>query len=547
MNDNSNLNVEADEEEGIATPNKPGAPGASGKPPQPKDVLDLYDKGFGLAVRATAEKNWPQWSASTLFMMLDLAYRSRARIPRLVPLVLGTGGIGKSSIVRFFANQKAKEEGRTHAVDWESLNEDQQLAACKDPSDYFFIIDKRPEELDQPEVLLGIPHLSKVAQHGTTVFAPPTWVKVLHHPKFSGIVFMDELNRCEKSTLNYLMKFVLDGKIGGSVVSKGCTLCAAGNWSADGTFGALATLDPAQLRRFGAGVLVIDPKEWELHAKKAGINRYIIDFAMIEPDENLFGKSVDLINGNVPINPAQLDEVSWIMNEICDVYKARRDENKPLPYGYPQDIIEALANALPSHAGTDWVNKFVQWLRTIRKFKWEEIIADAKAGKYKTKPGAKAPEEITGATKYSFIRYCSDKVKEDWHYAYLNKDAAEKRRVVVDLTDLLKNVDSDLLFFIITKLYEEVKEFNPDIIQAANEWGDLWTRGVALHASKTDPEFFKRLQAQMIKMAKQKDPEAEEKLKKTMADQEAARKAAGGATPPPAPTTLVQAPEQEQE
>lgn len=493
----------------------------------PKDVLDVYDTGeYNLAKRHSGDFNYVEWGSKNLFLVLDNAYTTKTP-----PLILGKAGIGKSSIVKLFGKEKAVEEGRQFA-DWDDLNDDEQEAAITDPSKYFFLIDKRPDELAIPEMLVGIPDVEWGKQKGYTRFTPPPWIRLIHNPKFKGLIFLDELNRSEGSTLNYLMKFTLDRVIGGRRVSPGAAIVAAGNWDAEGTFGALSKLDSAQLSRFNAGVLVLTALEWEKFAREAGINSYIVDYAMIAPEDSLFGKGIDLANGNLPVNPRQLEYASKAMNVVVDRYKQNLENGVPLPRGYSGDIYVDLATVMPARVGIDWVNGFLEWMKTIRAFNWAKIIQQAQAGYYFTKPGQKQPKELSGSAKWSFVRYIADKVVTTYVNSEVNKNPKEKEQLVQDLLKIFKGLDDDKLVFVITKIkegvFDSVPQDRPDRpIEQNRRWKDLINTtvpplGVNAAAQKQDPELFERLKAAFVAMAKQKDKNAEENLKREMEKQKGA-------------------------
>ena len=250
--------------------------------------------GAGVQPRAFAEKNFPQWSLKNLTYLLNQVYNDKNRSL----LVFGEAGIGKSSVMKQFAKQAAAKEGREYKNLTDIQGADRETI-IKDPSKYYVFVDLRAGELN-PEQAQGIPDVEYGRKTGYLKFLPPDWVKLVSNPDFSGMILLDELNRSDKSILNSLLQLTLDRIVSGHKISDKVMVVAAANMGASFQ---LDQLDNAQLRRFRAGVLVLQPEEWAAYARKYGINKYMIDYAMSNPQENLFGRGKE-VNEYIPINPA---------------------------------------------------------------------------------------------------------------------------------------------------------------------------------------------------------------------------------------------------
>jgi len=133
------------------------------------------------------------------------------RKARVVPLILGHHGIGKSAGVF----QYTQEEG-------------------------IGFIDQRFSLLE-PGDILGLADLSE----GKTNFLPPSWLPT----EGRGVLFLDEINRARKDVLNAIFQLVLDRKIGGYTLPPGWDVVTAANPPGDDYSGTIE-MDAALLSRF---------------------------------------------------------------------------------------------------------------------------------------------------------------------------------------------------------------------------------------------------------------------------------------------------------
>lgn len=435
---------------------------------------DIY-KRFGgsaskaeLLSRAAKDVNLPVWSMKNIMYLLNSAYNDKSRSF----LVLGAAGIGKSAVMKQFAQAAASRESRTY-VKFNSLAGLNRSEAIKDPSQYYVFLDLRAGELN-PEQVQGIPDVDYGKQHGYLRFLPPDWVKLVSNPKFSGMLFLDELNRSDKNILNSLLQLSLDREISGHTLSKNAMVCAAANWGAEFE-GNVQELDTAHMRRFKAGVLVLKPVEWEEYAMNMGISKYIIDFAMSNPSDNMFGKGKE-INKDIPINPASLEFASNSLKEVERQYHDHWTSNTPLPAGSTGDIYQDLSVALSGDLGEEWVNKFVEWLRIVHKFNWNDIVNKAKEGAFKTKS-----KEFGASEKFALTSYITDQTYSRWLKARENKNLAEKQKAIdtlnKQLATILTGVDNDQASMIakvikhqmLKDIPSDMDELDADLL-AAERW-----------------------------------------------------------------------------
>lgn len=453
--------------------------------------------GAGVQTRAFAEKNFPEWSLKNLTYLLNQVYNDKNRSL----LVFGEAGIGKSSVMRQFAKQAAAKENREYKNLTDIQAADRE-AIIKDPSKYYVFLDLRAGELN-PEQAQGIPDVEYGRKAGYLRFLPPDWVRLVSNPDFSGMILLDELNRSDKSILNSLLQLTLDRIVSGHKISDKTMVVAAANMGA--TFD-LQQLDNAQLRRFRAGVLVLQPEEWAAYARKSGINKYMIDYAMSNPQDNLFGKG-SAINEDIPINPASLEFASNAMNQVEANYHEHTEKGTPLPEGSSGNIYHDIRVSISGDVGDEYANKFLEWLEIVHAFDWAEIVQKAQAGEFKSTAKGK---QFDTSKKFALTRYITDEVLARFEKARTQQKENEKKKLSEQLYEelhtILQGVDREQLSFILKSLAHHIKDNPPagiDAVQAAENWQSLISP-IATKAKTSDPEFFKALQKITAEMKKVK-------------------------------------------
>jgi GTPase SAR1 family protein len=454
-------------------------------------------RGAGVQSRAFKEKNFPEWSLKNLTYLLNQVYNDKNRSL----LVFGEAGIGKSSVMKQFAKQAAAKEGRGYK-NLTDIQGDDRETIIKDPSKYYVFVDLRAGELN-PEQAQGIPDVEYGRKTGYLKFLPPDWVKLVSNPNFSGMILLDELNRSDKSILNSLLQLTLDRIVSGHKISDKVMVVAAANMGASFE---LQSLDNAQLRRFRAGVLVLQPEEWATYARQYGINKYMIDYAMSNPQENLFGRGKE-INEDIPINPASLEFASNAMKQVEADYHAHAEKGTPLPEGSSGSIYHDIRVAISGDVGDEYANKFLEWLEIVHAFDWAEIVQKAKAGEFKSTAGK---NQFDTSKKFALTRYLTDEVLSRFERARIHKDEAEKKKLSEILGDelhtILQGIDREQLSFVLKSLAHHIKDSPPagiDAVQAAANWNALITP-IAIKAKASDPDFFSNLQKITAEMKKVK-------------------------------------------
>jgi len=125
--------------------------------------------------------------------------------PKRAVLILGAPGIGKSQVIREFAEEEAKRLGKEF-VDY---SDDDYYDIIKEPDRYYVFVDFRLSECE-PSDLLGTPR-----DVGDAVtYKPLMWARAMSKAK-TGVLLLDELTnvasiRPDLASVAY--KLVLDRK-----------------------------------------------------------------------------------------------------------------------------------------------------------------------------------------------------------------------------------------------------------------------------------------------------------------------------------------------
>jgi len=172
---------------------------------------------------------------------LDLAYEMRLEnLEPITPHLIGPPGIGKSTIVRAWAEEKACGL-RKKFVDFDALAPQDVEVILGSPDEYYVFADKRLTSLD-PVDTSGIPRPVNGAKY--VMFLPLALAKLLS--ACAGVLLLDEfLNENRPNMIAASYKIVRDYKIGNIALNRFALVVAASN-SAEHS--SIATSIPKPLR-----------------------------------------------------------------------------------------------------------------------------------------------------------------------------------------------------------------------------------------------------------------------------------------------------------
>lgn len=151
---------------------------------------------------------------------------------KLSLFIAGTFGIGKSYVVADTSEEIGKSQSRT-PVNWNKLSYEQRNEVLANPEKYFVLIDIRLSEYDSTD-LRGLPDFYQ--DKSSIIWKSPFWTKALEHPKSAGILFFDEVNLAEQSTLKSCFKIFYDRQINEGSISPNWIVLSAGNLESDRSF-----------------------------------------------------------------------------------------------------------------------------------------------------------------------------------------------------------------------------------------------------------------------------------------------------------------------
>lgn len=470
------------------------------------EIYKRFGKTPSLTTRGIKELNWPAWSMKNLRYLIDRSYKELLRTEQFSTkkadsrpiLVVGEAGIGKSAIMKQTAIDIASREGR-ELVFFTNLNDESRYEYISNKSkldSVYFFLDLRANEL-APEQAQGLPDVVTGQKRGYLSFLPPDWVKLIANPHFSGIVLLDELTRATPDILAQLMRFTLDREIANYRISNRCLILAAANMASGGKFGQAIELDDAQIRRFRGGVLVLKPEEWVAYARAQGINSHIIDFARLNPDLNMFGRTgEEVVSQNIPINPASLEFASNFMKEVEQEYKDHLEKGTPLSPDSSGNLYEDIRIGISGDLGDKWVDEFMEYLQAIHLFDWGEFVEIGKGGQtLKTRSTKKDAKELSTGKKFALTNWASDEIVSRYERAREANNAADIEKIIEEVYYVLSGLDMENVATILKNIIVRIRDNPPkgvSAVQAMENWNHLMV-SIFNKAKTENPEFFKKL------------------------------------------------------
>ena len=443
-------------------------------------------------------KNIERWTAKALLQMLNTTYQQTKEGQKAAMLVLGGAGIGKSEIVQGFARSIARSEKREF-VHIDDLKNEAREAIMEDPSKYYVFLDLRAGQLN-PEMTSGVPRIDpEQMKKGYLKFMPPDWAYLISNNAFSGMVFLDELNRGQESVLNSLYQFVLDRIVSGRRIGSGCTIIGAANLGTSGEFSGTTTIDSALMSRFSVGVLVADADEWIEWAQSSGIDPNIIAFIKSNPGLNFYAKGEEIADHNIPTNPRNITaadrNLKFIQKAYRDAIKAAQNQGVtidnaediipflPLLPGSEEEgkprramsghVYQDMRVAIGARLGNRWSTAFIEFLETIDAFEWADIIEKTKKKVWLQKRDTKGAEELDTSKLWALTNYIHDNIASRYNRAVDAKpqDTKEMQTIAQELATIFGGIPKDNVIFLLKSLQSAVGHPRPDKPQGLDSKG----------------------------------------------------------------------------
>ena len=191
-------------------------------------------------------------------MKASLDYLFKAQI---TPFVWGHAGIGKSTVVKQYAETKGYKFFPFYLGTQSDLGDILGLAS--------FVKDKNGSEI-------------------ATTFATPLWLKDTieyceNNPKSGAIIFLDEFNRARRDILNGMFSLALDKTFHTLKLPENCHIIAAGNPPTDEYY-VTDVNETALMARFAHIKLEPSFNEWLTYAQEAKFEPTLISFLKEQPE-----------------------------------------------------------------------------------------------------------------------------------------------------------------------------------------------------------------------------------------------------------------------
>lgn len=191
-------------------------------------------------------------------MKASLDYLFNAQI---TPFIWGHAGIGKSTVVKQYAQDKGYKFFPFYLGTQSDLGDILGLAS--------FVKDKNGSEI-------------------ATTFATPLWLKdtieyCTNNPESGAIIFLDEFNRARRDILNGMFSLALDKTFHTLTLPKNCHVVAAGNPPTDEYY-TTDINETALMSRFCHIKLEPGFNEWLSYAKESNFESTIVAFLQEQPE-----------------------------------------------------------------------------------------------------------------------------------------------------------------------------------------------------------------------------------------------------------------------
>lgn len=327
---------------------------------------------------------------------------------KVVPLVWGAHGVGKSSIVQ----QICEENGQWHFNDL-------RLGTMSDAGD-----------------LLGLPDFvtDKSNKKIATSFIIPDYLKESidfcnNNPEKHSVLFFDEINRARKDLQTPLFQMILDHRLHTHRFPSNLFMAAAANYNTDdynvGDFS-----DAALVSRFAHVKLSPSVKEWTEYAQSQGFDSSIIHF--IQEQKGMLESKVQEFSLDF-VKPCRR---SWDM--VSRLVKS----------GMPQELLQEWMYGI---VGVTATAAYLESLKSMDKpLTGEEILKSYKKHKAKIQQWSEAKD----GGRFDMIKTSTDslvKTIQDMQKAETKMKKAEGNNML----DYLKDIPLDMSFAAVQDIYLE--------------------------------------------------------------------------------------------
>jgi len=195
--------------------------------------------------------------------------------------VFGGIGVGKSTTIYRFAENKAKELGKKF-IDWNRITEKEkyELLSKSDLSDYFIFADVRLGTITEPSDLIGLPFRD---DGGVRFLYKNVWRVLSREKNAYGVLFFDEMNQANELVQFASYQIVLDRRVWDLPLSDNVLIVGAGNFEHE--VSQVFEISNALKDRFAFVELVVDVDRWVEWAFKNNLDSRIIAYISSNPSK----------------------------------------------------------------------------------------------------------------------------------------------------------------------------------------------------------------------------------------------------------------------
>lgn len=180
---------------------------------------------------------------------------------QITPFIWGHAGIGKSTVIKQYANEKGYKFFPFYLGTQSDLGDILGLAS--------FVKDENGSEV-------------------ATTFATPLWLKDTieyceENPESGAIIFLDEFNRARRDILNGMFSLALDKTFHTITLPRNCYIVAAGNPPTDEYY-VTDINETALMARFAHIKLEPSFQEWASYATASKVESTLVSFLQEQPE-----------------------------------------------------------------------------------------------------------------------------------------------------------------------------------------------------------------------------------------------------------------------
>lgn len=269
------------------------------------------------------------------------------------PFLVGRYGIGKSRIVRHYAEKVAQQKGKKFVLYHKICSyKDIPGDSCLDkishilnhPEDYYVFVDIKLQQYS-PEEVKGVMILDK---NNNVRIKPPLWAQILS--KADGLLFLDEITTADPSLAATAFELVLDKKLGEISLRDDVEIVLAGNRMSES---AAAEEVPEPLINRSVVIdanKILDYKSWREWAEANRVHPFIQVFVATNPELYFWqpAGSADVVPGTSPRSWEAVDRLLKLNEAIHGVVQLTEEDKRIIRGLLSPEVAETFLSSIES-------------------------------------------------------------------------------------------------------------------------------------------------------------------------------------------------------